>query len=162
MKRTTKNVAKVLPDSSAAKNCFANGELRLIGINNASDVDGEVLMISNCYKDVFEKRKKNTDDSKKRLSIVKITANGKSIHRSYKCVSATDFIRNYVALSPNSIMLLNDKDGNEPKEVELCEGSRIPFYWYHPDKAVRLSFKLGFISLLMGFISIIISVIGLM
>ena len=162
MKSTTKKVAKVLPNSSGEKNCFANDELRLIGINNASDVDGEVLMISNCYKDVFEKRKKNTDDSKKRLSIVKITANGKSIHRSYKCVSAAGFISDYVALSPNSIMLLNDKDGKEPKEAELCEGSWFPFYWYHPDKAVRLSFKLGLTSLLMGFISIVISIIGLM
>lgn len=162
MKRIKKNVAIVLPESSAAKNCFANGILRLIGINNASDVDGEVLMISNCYKDVFEKRKKNTNDSNKRLSIVKITANGKSIHRSYKCVSAAGFISDYVALSPNSIMLLNDKDGNEPKEAELCEGSWFPFYWYHPDKAVRLSFKLGLISLLMGFMSIVISIIGLM
>ena len=162
MKRTTKNVAKVLPNSSGEKNCFANDELRLIGINNASDVDGEVLMISNCYKDVFEKRKKNTNDSNKRLSIVKITANGKSIHRSYKCVSAAGFISDYVALSPNSIMLLNDKNGIEPKEAELCEGSWFPFYWYHPDKAVRLSFKLGLISLLMGFMSIVISIIGLM
>ena len=162
MKSTTKKVAKVLPNSSGEKNCFANRILRLIGINNASDVDGEVLMISNCYKDVFEKRKKNTDDSNKRLSIVKITANGKSIHRSYKCVSAKDFSGDYVALSPNSIMLLNDKDGIEPEEAELCEGSWFPFYWYHPDKAVRLSFKLGLISLLMGFISIVISIIGLM
>lgn len=162
MGNRTKTVTKVLPDSSAAKNYFTNNVLRLISINNASDVDGEVLMTSNCYNDVFGMRKKNADDSKKRISIVKITANGKSIHRSYKGVSATGFNSDIVALSPNSIMLLNDNEGKEPLKVELSEGSRLPFYWYHPDKAVRFSFKLGLISLLMGFVSIVISIIGLM
>lgn len=158
----TKIVAKVLPDSSAAKHYYANGILHLVGINNASEVDGEAFVISNCYLDVFGMRRKNADDSKKRLSIMKISANGKSIYRECRCVSATSFNSDYVALSPHSIMLLNDKNGDNPQTVNLSEGSRIPFYWLHPDKAVRLSFKLGLVSLLLGVISIAISILGLM
>jgi hypothetical protein len=155
-------IVKILPDSSASKNYCANGVLRLVGINTASDVDGDVLMKSDGYNAVFKTTKKTADNSQKRLSIVKISANGKVIYRAYRGVSATDFLKDYVALTPNSIMLLNDKAGNEPKEVEVSKGCIFPFYWYHPDKAVRISFKLGLVSLLMGVISIVISIIGLM
>lgn len=110
----------------------------------------------------YLKQKKTADNSQKRLSIVKISANGIVIYRAYRGVSATDFLKDYVALTPNSIMLLNDKAGNEPKEVEVSKGCIFPFYWYHPDKAVRISFKLGLVSLLMGVISIVISIISMM
>lgn len=153
---------KIFPDSSSAKNYCADGILRLVWINNASDVDGEVLMTSNSYNDVFKTTKKTAANSLKRLSVVKISANDQVIYRAYRGVSATDFLKDYVALSPNSIMLLNDKDGKEPQEVEVSKGCQIPFYWYHPDKAVRLSVKLGFISVLLGIVSIVVSVIGLL
>lgn len=155
-----KKVIKILPAVSSVKNTYDDGVLRLVGISNASDVDGDVLIVSNCYNEVFKTCKKNASDSKKRLSIVKIAANGKSIYRTCRCVSATGFISDYVALSPNSIMLLNDKDGNGPKEVKLSEGGKLPFYLYHPDKAVRISFKLGLLSVLLGLVSIAISVLS--
>ena len=156
-----KNLVKILPEPSASKNSYSNGILRLIGINNASDVDGEVMLTSDCYREIFGKTKKTIGDSHKQLSIVKISANGKSIHRAYRGISATDFLKDYVALSPNSIMFLNDENGNEPCEVEVSKGSVFPFYWYHPDKAVRLSTKLGILSLMLGIISCIISLISL-
>lgn len=154
-------IVKILPDSSAAKNYYADGVLHLARINNVSDVDGDVLMTSACYNDIFKTTKKTADNSLKRLSVVKISAKGHVIYRAYRGVSATDFLKDYVALSPNSIMQLNDKDGNEPLEVEVSKGCIIPFYWYHPDKAVRLSIKLGTLSLLLGIISIVVSIIGL-
>lgn len=156
-----KRIIKILPDTTAAKNTCTGGVLRLIGISNPSDVDGEVLMHSSCYKEIFGVRKKNTGNSKKRLSIVKITANGKSIYRAYRSVSAVDFVNDCVGLSPNSILLLNDKNGNDPIQVELSKGHCFPYYWYHPDKAIRLSVKLGGISLLLGVISIAVSIVGL-
>lgn len=152
---------KILPDSSAAKNYCADGVLRLVGINNASDVDGEVLMTSNRFNEIFKTTKKTAGSSLKQLSVVKISANGQVIYRAYRGVSATDFLNNYVALSPNSIMLLNDKDGNEPQEVEVSEGCIFPFYWYHPDKAIRISTRLGLVSLLLGVLSFIIGCISL-
>ena len=52
-------IVKILPDSSASKNYCANGVLRLVGINTASDVDGDVLMKSDGYNAVFKTTKKN-------------------------------------------------------------------------------------------------------
>ena len=157
-----KKVVTILPDSSASMNYFEGNVLRLISINSASDIDGEVLMTSHSFEDVFGTEKKTADNFLKQLPIVKICANGKKIHRAYRGVSVKGFNKELVALSPNSIMLLNDNNGVEPEKVELSEGSILPFYWYHPDKAIRLSFKIGLISLLMGIISIAISIIGLM
>ena len=151
---------KILPDSSSAKNYCADGILRLVWINNASDVDGEVLMTSNGYNNIFKTTKKTAGSSLKQLSVVKISANGQVIYRAYRGISAPDFLNNYAALSPNSIMLLNDKDGNEPKEVEVSEGSIFPFYWYHPDKAIRISSRLGLLSLLLGVFSFILGCIS--
>lgn len=51
-------IVKILPDSSASKNYCANGVLRLVGINTASDVDGDVLMKSDGYNAVFKTTKK--------------------------------------------------------------------------------------------------------
>ena len=107
-------IVEILPDSSAAKNYYADDILHLVRINNASDVDGDVLMTSDCYNKIFKTTKKTAENSLKRLSVVKISANGQVIYRAFRGVSATDFLNNYAALSPNSIMLLNDKDGNEP------------------------------------------------
>lgn len=154
-------IIKILPDSSAAKNYYADGVLHLARINNASDVDGDVLMTSACYNDIFKTTKKTADNSLKRLSVVKISANGQVIYRAFRGVSATDFISDYAALSPNSIMQLNDKDGKEPLEVEVSKGCIFPFYWFHPDKAIRISAKLGFLSLLLGVISFIVACISL-
>lgn len=85
----------------------------------------------------------------------------KTIYRAYRGVSATNFLKNYVALTPNSIIMLNDKEGNEPQNAIVSEGSIFPFYWYHPDKAIRISAKLGFLSLLIGFVSFVAACISL-
>lgn len=152
---------KVLPESTGLKSTCANGVLRLVGINSASDVDGDVIMTNDCYNKIYNTTKKTASDSLKRLSVVKISANEKVIYRSYRGISASDFLSDYAALSPNSIRMLNDKDGNEPQDVQVSPGSIFPFYWYHPDKSVRLSAKLGLISLLLGVISIVVSCISL-
>ena len=154
-------LVKVLSDSTGIKNIYVDGVLRHVGIKSSSDVDGEALMTSVCYNKIFKTHKKTADNSLKRLYIVKISANGQVIYRSYRGVSATDFLSDYVALSPSSIMMLNDKDGNEPLEVKVSKGYMFPFYWYHPDKAIRISARLGILSLLLGVISFIIACVSL-
>ncbi len=156
-----KKVIKILPDSTAQNNTLSNGELRYIGINQTSDVDGDVLMTNACYSEIFGIHKKSAKNSAKRLSIVKISANGKSIHRSYRGVSVTGFNSSLVALSPNSIMLLHDSEGNQPQDVEVSKGCFAPFYWCHPDKSVRISVRMGLLSLVLGLISLIVSIMSL-
>lgn len=52
-----KKIIKVLPDSTGIKNNYTNGLLRIIGISNASDIDGDALMTSDCYYDIFKTKK---------------------------------------------------------------------------------------------------------
>lgn len=156
-----KKVIKILPDITAQKNTLSNGVLRYIGINQASDVDGDVLMTNACYSEIFGTHKKSANNSDKRLSIVKISANGKSIHRSYRGVTVTGFNSSLVALSPNSIMLLHDSEGNQPQDVEVSKGCFVPFYWNHPDKSVRISVRMGLLSLVLGLISLVVSIMSL-
>lgn len=66
-----------------------------------------------------------------------------------------------VGLSPSSIRLLSDKDGNNPTEVKVEMGRVFPFYWEHPDKAIRISFKLGLWSVALGIMGFALGICSL-
>ncbi len=146
-----KNIITILPAiPSESKNYYSNKIFHLNRITFSSEVDGDVILTSSSYQKIFGRKKKSSSNSRKRLSIVKISANGKSIHRAYRAESAGGFTENEVALSPNSIRLLSDKEGMEPTIAKISKGCRIPFYWFHPDKSIRISFKLGLLSVVLG------------
>ena len=159
----TYKIARILR-STTSDNTFdcVDNVFRLGGITLPSEVDEEVLLISNIYREIFGKRKKMASNHQKRLSIVKICANGQSVHRAFRAVSAKDFTGGYVALTSNTINLLRDKEGHDPLEVELSKGCIFHYYCFHPDKAIRLSAKLGSLSLLLGVLSIIVSILGML
>jgi hypothetical protein len=149
-------VARIKP-SDSNKNIYENKILRISGISMPSEVDGDVFLTSTAYKDIFGKTRKSSSVSNKRLSVVKISVNGRSIHRAYRSVPADNFTKNYVALTSKSIgMLVNN--GIEPTEVDLAPGCRFLFYWNHPDLAIRLSMKLGMLSIALALLSIVISI----
>ena len=154
------NILKILPSPpSANKNSISQGVLYLKDITFTSEVAAEAYFTTHVYKDFFGKNRKSDKDDNKKLAIVKISANGKSIYRSYRSCTTEGFNKDSVALSPESIRLLTDKNGENPKTVTISKGCRLPFYYNHPDNAIRLSFKLGAISIIMGIVSILISAI---
>ena len=152
-------VVKILPSTTGA-NHLSGDILYLKGINLPSEADGDIYLQSHSYSTVFGESKKKSSNKRKQLSIVKVSANGRSIHRAYKSTSANGFTGDCAALTTKSLDFLTDIDGQEPRNVKLSKGSYIPYYWYHPDKSVRLSFKLGLLSILLGTISLIISIVS--
>jgi len=135
------------------KEKIVNGRLLLSNIANTNELDDSILLYNRWYRRIFGKNKKNSSDSKKRISIVKIKADtGKTIYREYK---ASRIKKDTAALTMKSITLLSDKDGNKPTRLTLSKGSWMCYYINHPDKAIRLSFRMGAISIALGLISIV-------
>ncbi len=156
--RSYKKVASILPLNAQGSSYLNGDKLYLHDITRVSDADGDVVLYSKNYEEIFGIKRKLSKDVDKRLAIVKISANGKSIHRAFKSVAG--MTNNYAGLTTNSLRLLNDSTGKDPVEVELSPGSRLPFYWYHPDNAIRISIKLGLLSVILGVLSIVISVLS--
>ena len=147
--------------------------LRLKGIKHNSELDGFVVLSDALsgvvneqiylHKEIFGKFKK---DYEKTVSIIKIKADtGKTIYREYQGKAVSGFNTDTVALSPNSIKLLsrynNDDTMTRPDSLTLSPGHKFPFYWSHPDKAIKISFRMGLLSIALSVISIITAIIGL-
>ena len=160
--KTQKEVLTILPDKTGGSSRVDedNKKLFVSGLYSVTDVDGDVYLQSSVFNEVFGKTKKMSKDSVKRLAIVKIEENGKAIYRAYRASSIDGLTSKYVGLTPNSLYLLNDAEGKAPTKVELSPGKYIPFYWYHPDKAIRISFKLGLLSVALGFLSVVLGLLG--
>ena len=143
---TQGKLIKVLPGSSLSSNCFTNDTLKLVNISSSKELDEYVVLESHMYARIFGKKKITAKDSRKRLSVVKIDYNGKAIHRAYMSVPATDFKKEFVGLTTNSIYLLSGSDGNTVSllsNVTLSKGNKLIYFWTHPNAAVRMALKIG-------------------
>ena len=151
---------KILPASGASANYLDKDALRLINISSPRELDEYVILQSSLYEAIFGKKKIKTSNSKKRLSIVKICHEGKCIHRAYLSLSANGFDNNYVALTPNSIYELSNDIVIAPlSNVCISKGSRWTFYWNNPVSAVRMSFRVGVIGIIVSSLFGIVSII---
>ena len=158
LKMAKKNLLKIIVSKTGTSQ-VNNNLLEVDGIASSMEMNQYVLMQSKCYEGIFGEKKKYSSDNMKRLSVVKITHNGKSIHRAFKALPATGLTENHVGLTPASIGLLTDSYNNSPMDVELSKGCKWKYYWYHPGSATRISFKFGMWSIGLAIISIILSVL---
>lgn len=132
-----------------------DGFIKLREVHSLAELDSKVILTSNMYEKIFGEKKKNANTRKKRLSIVKISYNGKSIHRDYMSTAVSGMSDNDVGLTLKSIKLLNAENFNG--ELILSPGFWLAYYWQHPDNAVRLSIKMGVLSLFIALVSLFIS-----
>lgn len=156
-----KLVKILLPKPGSLGNEFRGGILRLSEITSFSEIDEYVVLQSKCYEDIFEKPLKDSSRFKKLISIIKISyidADGKkhSIHRAFRSAAAVDFDGNYAALSPSSMRLLCAEQG---EKVIMGKGSILPFFLFHPNRAVLSSTWVGLTGILLSIISIFISLL---
>ena len=142
-------LVKILPANGSTSNIFTVDTLRLSNISSPKELDEYVILQSSMYKKIFREKKINVSKSKKRLSVVKICYEGRSIHRAYLSVSAKDFDSDYVALTPNSIYELSSEKNIMPlSKVTVCKGCVWKYYWNNPNAAVRMSFRIGIIGII--------------
>lgn len=150
-------VLKILPAFTTNKSMVNNDALRLANISTPKELDEYVVLHSSMYEKIFKRKKMDASRSKKQLSVVKVCYEGKSIHRAYLYVPASNFNSNYIALTPNSINeLICGKEIDSLGAFVVCRGCRWIYYWHHPNAAVRMSFRIGlfgiFIAILLFFI----------
>ena len=151
----------LLPKSGTLGNEFCGGILRISEITSFSEIDEYVVLQSKSYKAIFDKPLKDSSRFKKLLSIIKISyidAKGEkhSIHRAFRSAVAADFEGNYAALSPSSMRLLCAEQG---EKVIIEKGSILPFFLFHPNRAVLSSTWVGLIGILLSIISIFITLL---
>lgn len=115
-------VKSVFPTDKPGESYVDGDIMYLKDITAVSEADGEAVFYSHVYEDIFGYTRKLSNNHMKRLSIVEISANGKSIHRAFKSESVKDISQSDIGLTTNSLRLLNDMDGNNPTEVEVSIG----------------------------------------
>ncbi len=148
---------KILPAAvTSHSNVVCMDALRLTNISTPKELDEYVVLHSSMYEKIFKEKKKDVSPSKKQLSIVKVSYEGRCIHRAYLYIPASSFNQDHVALTPNSIYELGCVKKTPPlRNVVVSRGCRWMFYWRHPNAAVRMSFRIGllgiFITILLFF-----------
>jgi hypothetical protein len=141
-------LVKILPAGNSNQNSFENDILRLTGISSPRELDEYVVLESHMYKEIFGKTKINAKRSRKRLSVVRICYEGRSIHRAFLSAPAKGFEKEHVALTLSSIYELSQgKQIPMLAKVTLGRGCRWKYYLYHPNAAVRMSFRIGIIGI---------------
>ena len=122
------------------------------------DYDDVAFLNNRTYSAIFGEKRADSSNEKKLLSVVKITCDGKSIHRAYRC--SANMTMNTVALTQNSQRLLFGSLTNVG-DVTILKGSKFFYFWNHPFHATRISMRLGVYSVALAIVSIIISVISI-
>ena len=115
-----------------------------------------VVLHKDMYKMIFRKTKRTSGLESKLLSVVKITFNGKSIHRRFCSLSSMK--KDYVALSCDSLLML-DSDISTINTVVLSKGSKFCYFWNHPFNATRISMRIGTVSIAFAVASILITIV---
>ncbi|MBR5469674.1 MAG: hypothetical protein IKU78_04335 [Paludibacteraceae bacterium] len=126
----------------------------------SSDFEGYALMATTSHKEIFGYNLKSAPRWKGE-SLLKITANGRTIYRKYKAEQIKG-ASNYVALSYRSLGILG-LINNKNKEVYVQKTCWLPFLWNYYDTNVRYTFRctmvLGILSFLLGVVSLIFNFI---
>lgn len=126
---------------------------------NNDDLEDCVLLSNNGYSGLIQEK----DKRRKRLPIIKITFGKRSIHRRYKYISLDNLKEEDVCLTFSSFNRLSSKRVEElvGLKAQLSKGCWLPYYWYHPFHATRISFRVGMIALVFTILSIILTICSL-
>lgn len=116
-----------------------------------------VYTSNDVYKKIFNKRLKNEKKYPWTRKILKIYSKDTkiSIYRIWRGVPP--FLQNskdILFIDKNAKYSLTLPNHNQA-DIVLSKGNKFLFYWYHYDNATRVSFKLGFVSVMLGIISIV-------
>lgn len=113
------------------------------------------------FEQIFETTDGNRKD--KSFPIVKITnpRNKKYVYRAFRTSTEIRGFKDYIAISYTGINQLTDnqEERDTLNTVQISKGSRIGFYWFHPNHATKIATRMGVISIGLGIISILLSIV---
>lgn len=120
----------------------------------------------------FKIYKKRKYEMSNKIPVVKISFGDKCIYRRVELVSCKNFHQDLVGITYKSMGELTNYscNGNTIEPITRREGDEvnititptgvISYYFYHPNSATRMSFRIGAPSLIIGVASLIVSVIS--
>lgn len=121
------------------------------------DNEGLALFCSKgTYENLFGEKMKDAEQDRQRLSVVKIKKGNRCIYRKFAARAIEGLRHDSVGLSLNSWQQLQLDDDNN---VEVSKSCSFPFYWFHPNSATRVSFRMGFLSISLAIIGIGLSIV---
>ena len=136
-------------------------------LNDSIPENIDTVILAGCdFEAIFKTTKAKSSMWIKRLPVVKISFNGRTIHRRFygnndlgKKVRDDEYVGVYAALNYSSLYELVDESLDEIKgqTVQISKGRRLPYYWNHPFHATRISFRLGLISIVFALASLLLS-----
>lgn len=116
-------------------------------------------MSPSAYKEIFEKNLAGTNREDR---FIKISHNNNSIYRIFRGVPYNILSKDIIYIDSDGKNILNNysdsDDKNDKIELEITPASWFSFYWHTSNIMARISFKIGFYSIILGLISIGLSV----
>ena len=111
------------------------------------------------YKEIFGKTLAGTNREDR---FIKISHNNNSIYRIFRGVPNNVLSKDIIYIDSDGKNILNNYNGsddnNDKIELEIIPVSWFSFYWHTSNIMARISFKIGFYSIILGLISLGLSV----
>ena len=116
-------------------------------------------MSPSAYKEIFGKTLAGTNRENR---FIKISHNNNSIYRILRGVPHNILSKDIIYIDSDGKNILNNysdsDDKNDKIELEITPASWFSFYWHTSNIMARISFKIGFYSIILGLVSIGFSV----
>lgn len=143
----------------------STNDSNFIVLNEYDDLDSfhdKVVLYSSWYHKIFKIYFSECGNTPWKRGIVKIKSGSdpkkmRTIYRMFQGSNLKGVEKNIIGLTGTSMNILDN-----PKEVlenNLSKGSKFCFYWQHPQHYVRVSFKLGVVSVLLTIVSLVIGIL---
>lgn len=167
MKNNTFTLYAIRPYSTRGEDdnkIVGNKTFSLHYSDDLSAYEASVIMTKSAYMNIFKIERDKAYSFRKHLSVVRITyidTNGKrhSIYRRYWPYNHKEDFEGKLAVTTHSFLFL--KEGKESilgQTVEVKRSCAFNYYFNHPNEAVRCSFYLGMLSILLGLLSIALAI----
>ena len=116
-------------------------------------------MSHDAYEKIFEKK---LDGTNREDRFIKISHNNNSIYRILRGVPHNILSKDIIYIDSDGKNILNNYNNSDYKndkiELEIIPVSWFSFYWHTSNIMARISFKIGFYSIILGLISLGLSV----
>ncbi len=113
-------------------------------------------MSSAMYERIFQKKLKTSKRIPWKRRVVKIYSpeSKLAIYRIWKGARVFAKSKDIVYVDRDACFMLSDTPDDSKVALVLSPSFKVFFYWYHQDPVIRVSFKLGFVSVLIGAVAL--------
>lgn len=130
--------------------------VRDVNMPEGIESNDKVSLHSSYYNKIFGKKFHSDGYLPWKRGIVKIIFGTRIINRMFW---GENIKGDEIGLSNQSKILLELTNETDEYEFTLCKGSKFFFYWQHPLHYVRVSFKLGMLSVILGVIGVVLTIV---